>query len=86
MSAFMGARQFVFAVAGGGRLILLLRRHLALDWQPTLRRQAHSLGGLAVFGGQPCDGEHAVSVYEANVRAVMETVPSVRMLVHNLRL
>jgi hypothetical protein len=35
-----------------------------------------------VFGGRPSDRAHAISLYEANVRAVMETVPPERLLVH----
>ena len=37
-----------------------------------------------VFGGRPGERAHAISVYEANVRAVMETVPRERLLVHKL--
>jgi hypothetical protein len=37
-----------------------------------------------VFGGWPGDRAHAMSVYEANVRAVMDTVSPVRLLVHKL--
>jgi hypothetical protein len=37
-----------------------------------------------VFGGRPRDRAHAISVYEANVRAVKAVVPPDRLLVHNL--
>lgn len=37
-----------------------------------------------VFGGRPDDREHAIAVYEANVRAVIDTVPPERLLVHRL--
>jgi Sulfotransferase domain len=37
-----------------------------------------------VFGGRADDREHAIAVYEENVRAVKATVPPERLLVHNL--
>ncbi|WP_281288630.1 sulfotransferase family protein [Mesorhizobium intechi] len=37
-----------------------------------------------VFGGRAQDRAHAIAVYEANVRAVIATVPPDRLLVHNL--
>lgn len=37
-----------------------------------------------VFGGRPDDRAHAISVYEAHINAVMETVPPGRLLVHRL--
>jgi Sulfotransferase domain len=37
-----------------------------------------------VFGGRPNDRTHAISAYEANVKAVTETVPKERLLVHEL--
>ena len=37
-----------------------------------------------VFGGRPGDRAHAVALYEANVKAVRETVPEERLLVHEL--
>ena len=37
-----------------------------------------------VFEGRARDRAHAISLYEANVKAVRATVPSERLLVHNL--
>ena len=37
-----------------------------------------------VFGGRPDDRKHAMAVYEANVRAVLDDVPAGRLLVHRL--
>lgn len=37
-----------------------------------------------VFGGRPGDRAHAIAIYEANVRAVRETVSPERLLVHHL--
>ena len=37
-----------------------------------------------VFGGKPDDRAHAIARYEANVKAVRETVPKERLLVHEL--
>lgn len=37
-----------------------------------------------VFGGRPHDRDHAIAVYEANVKAVQETVPPERLLVYKL--
>ncbi|OHV86505.1 sulfotransferase family protein [Mesorhizobium sp. ORS 3428] len=37
-----------------------------------------------VFGGRPQDRDHAIAVYEANVEAVLKTVPAERLLVHKL--
>ena len=37
-----------------------------------------------VFGGQINDKAHAIACYEANVKAVRETVPASRLLVHEL--
>lgn len=37
-----------------------------------------------VFGGKPDDRGNAIARYEANVKAVMETVPKDRLLVHEL--
>jgi hypothetical protein len=37
-----------------------------------------------VFGGRVDDREHAIAIYEENVRAVKATVPPERLLVHNL--
>jgi hypothetical protein len=37
-----------------------------------------------VFDGRPNDRSHAISRYEANVKAVKESVPAERLLVHNL--
>ena len=37
-----------------------------------------------VFGGRPGDRAHAVALYEANVKAVRETVPEERLLAHEL--
>jgi len=37
-----------------------------------------------VFAGRPHDRAHAIAVYEANVAAVMATVPRERLLVHRL--
>ncbi len=36
------------------------------------------------FGGKPLDREVAIAAYEANVRAVRQTVPAGRLLVHEL--
>lgn len=44
----------------------------------------HTLIASQVFGGRQHDRSHAIEVYQANVRAVRETVPSERLLVHNL--
>lgn len=37
-----------------------------------------------VFGGRPQDRAHAIAAYEANVRAVRETVPAERLLIHEI--
>jgi hypothetical protein len=37
-----------------------------------------------VFGGKPGDRANAIAIYEANVKAVRETVPKERLLVHEL--
>ncbi|TKB11944.1 MAG: sulfotransferase family protein [Mesorhizobium sp.] len=37
-----------------------------------------------VFGGRPQDRAHAIAVYEANVEAVLKTVPAGRLLIHKL--
>ena len=37
-----------------------------------------------VYSGRPHDRANAIAVYEANVRAVIATVPPSRLLVHNL--
>jgi hypothetical protein len=37
-----------------------------------------------VFGGRADDRQHAMAIYEENVRAVKATVPPERLLVHNL--
>ncbi|MDG4889494.1 sulfotransferase family protein [Mesorhizobium sp. WSM4887] len=37
-----------------------------------------------VFGGRPQDRTHAIAVYEANIEAVLKTVPAERLLVHKL--
>jgi hypothetical protein len=37
-----------------------------------------------VFGGRPDDRAHAIALYEANVKSVLETVPQERLLVHKL--
>ena len=37
-----------------------------------------------VFGGRPGDRAHAIEVYEANTRDVIASVPSDRLLVHNV--
>ncbi|RUV94474.1 MULTISPECIES: sulfotransferase family protein [unclassified Mesorhizobium] len=37
-----------------------------------------------VFGGRPQDRAHAIAVYEANIEAVLKTVPADRLLVHKL--
>jgi hypothetical protein len=37
-----------------------------------------------VFGGRPQDRAHAIAVYEANVEAVLNTVPAERLLIHKL--
>jgi len=37
-----------------------------------------------VFGGRPDDRSHAMAVYAANVKDVMETAPPGRLLVHRL--
>ena len=37
-----------------------------------------------VFGGRPDDKAHAISLYEAHVREVLDTVPAGRLLVHRL--
>jgi len=37
-----------------------------------------------VFGGKMNDKAHAMACYEANVKAVRETVPAARLLVHEL--
>ncbi|MDG4882907.1 sulfotransferase family protein [Mesorhizobium sp. WSM4884] len=37
-----------------------------------------------VFGGRPQDRAHAIAVYEANVEAVLKTVPAERLLIHKL--
>ncbi|RAZ72693.1 sulfotransferase family protein [Mesorhizobium atlanticum] len=37
-----------------------------------------------VFGGRPQDRAHAIAVYRDNVEAVLNTVPSERLLVHKL--
>jgi len=37
-----------------------------------------------VFGGHPRDRAHAIAVYEANVEAVLNTVPPERLLIHKL--
>ena len=39
---------------------------------------------VKVFGGKPGDRAHAIALYEANVKAVMATVPKERLLVHEL--
>jgi len=43
-----------------------------------------SLIAKQVFDGRPQDRAHAIATYEANVSAVIATVPPVRLLVHNL--
>ncbi|MDX8448084.1 sulfotransferase family protein [Mesorhizobium captivum] len=43
-----------------------------------------SLVSKQVFGGRPHDRAHALAVYEANVEAVLNTVPAKRLLVHKL--
>ena len=45
---------------------------------------AHTLIASKVFGGRQRDRAHAIATYEANVKAVKETVPAQRLLVHNL--
>ncbi|MBI1417433.1 MAG: sulfotransferase family protein [Limimaricola sp.] len=37
-----------------------------------------------VFGGRAMDRDHVISVYNANIAKVRDTVPSDRLLVHNL--
>jgi Sulfotransferase domain len=37
-----------------------------------------------VFGGRPDDQAHAIALYEANVKSVLDTVPPERLLVHKL--
>jgi len=37
-----------------------------------------------VFSGRPGDRDHAIAVYKRNVDDVVSTVPSDRLLVHNL--
>jgi len=37
-----------------------------------------------VFGGEPDNREKAIAIYEANVKAVKETVPAERLLVYKL--
>ncbi|UCI06368.1 sulfotransferase family protein [Mesorhizobium sp. B1-1-8] len=37
-----------------------------------------------VFDGRPHDRAHAIAVYEANVEAVLKTVPPKRLLIHKL--
>ena len=37
-----------------------------------------------VFGGRPQDRAYAIRVYEANVQAVLNTVPAERLLIHKL--
>ena len=37
-----------------------------------------------MFEGHPEDRERAIATYEANVKAVVETVPAERLLVHKL--
>ena len=44
----------------------------------------HTLIASQVLGGRQHDRSHAIEVYQANVRAVRETVPPERLLVHNL--
>ncbi|TKB03720.1 MAG: sulfotransferase family protein, partial [Mesorhizobium sp.] len=43
-----------------------------------------SLVSKQVFGGRPHDRAHAIAVYEANVEAVLKSVPAERLLVHKL--
>ncbi|RUT95464.1 sulfotransferase family protein [Mesorhizobium sp. USDA-HM6] len=43
-----------------------------------------SLVSKQVFGGRPQARAHAIAVYEANVEAVLKTVPAERLLVHKL--
>ncbi|TIW17142.1 MAG: sulfotransferase family protein [Mesorhizobium sp.] len=43
-----------------------------------------SLVSKQVFGGRPQDRAHAIAVYQANVAAVLDTVPAARLLVHKL--
>jgi hypothetical protein len=43
-----------------------------------------TLIGEQVFGGRPDDKAHAIAVYEAHVRDVLDTVPPGRLLVHRL--
>ncbi|MDX8512467.1 sulfotransferase family protein [Mesorhizobium captivum] len=43
-----------------------------------------SLVSKQVFGDRPHDRAHALAVYEANVEAVLNTVPAKRLLVHKL--
>lgn len=43
-----------------------------------------SLVAKQVFGGRPHDRAHAIAVYEANVEAVLKTVPAERLLIHKL--
>ncbi|WP_192257463.1 sulfotransferase family protein [Mesorhizobium silamurunense] len=51
-------------------------------------RDQESLGialvSKQVFGDRPQDRAHAIAVYEANVAAVLNTVPAERLLVHKL--
>jgi hypothetical protein len=43
-----------------------------------------ALIGNRVFGGRPDDRDTAVAAYEANVAAVLATVPPERLLIHSL--
>ncbi|TGP20249.1 MULTISPECIES: sulfotransferase family protein [unclassified Mesorhizobium] len=43
-----------------------------------------SLVSRKVFGGRADDRAHAIATYEANVEAVLDTVPAERLLVHKL--
>lgn len=42
------------------------------------------LVGEKVFGSRPVEREHAISVYEDNVKQVIETVPEERLLIYKI--
>lgn len=56
----------------------------ALDESVDQESLGVALIAKQVFEGRARDRGYAISRYEANVKAVMETVPAERLLVHNL--
>ncbi|SPF76056.1 hypothetical protein ALP8811_01055 [Aliiroseovarius pelagivivens] len=45
---------------------------------------SQKLVGDTVFGGRPVTRDHAISIYEAHIQDVKDTVPEHRLLVHGL--